>query len=857
MPLLFAQFEIAAPSRLLVLVLLPALVYLALRGRGGQPLWQKGASTGLRCAVFALLCVAWGAPAFRYPSGRKLIVFAVDNSASCGRQARTIAAEFDRQMASRKGVHEVRWMAFGDGVKLQASLPRPTNGGDDAYQAETDLAAAVQLARAACPPDRVPEVVLLTDGRATRGDALSAAAAESDTPISILPVKSFAEPEIAVDAISAPPQAAPGQSLEVAVTLRANHTDTVDARLTRNGELIAGRRLDVRSGETMWRVRTELGEATTTFQASIAGGRDSFPENNTLTTVVTRGKRPPVLVVAAESAAAGSLQDRLSKSGFAVENGSPEGFPANLAQIQQHRLIILADVAAGQFRPEQLAALDAYVRDGGGLIVTGGEATFGAAAYELTALERMLPVVATEQPVQQQKSLALVLIVDKSKSMEQENRLGLAKEAAKKVAQVLQPRDQVGVIAFGNESQWISRLAPLTDKDEVLRRIDQLQAEGLTNMYPAIQRAYLSLSQTDADSRHAILLTDGVPTPGDFGAVARRMAQADITVSTVSLGQGADQTILKDISRIARGNHYHVDDPDDLPKILERETRTAAGKVAEDEYPAQIYRRLPGLSIEGAPLLEGYVATSYKPGAHLLLTTGEGDPLLTWWRHGRGMAMVFTSDLAESARRWQSWAGYDAFWKRLADYATRALPPPSADLIVQQHNGRVRVTLEAAAGDAGETNSLTEGEATLTVTTLDRGLGDAETIAMPQVAPGRYAAEFDAAFGENLLLDAELVSRGTSIAKTQRGLAIGYPAEFRMRPTDEAKLQAIAAASGGTYDPQPEALFAPDGRTVDVRYPLWPHLLIAALLVFLADVAVRRIRSSTTDAQGFTRKRAA
>jgi Ca-activated chloride channel homolog len=54
-------------------------------------------------------------------------------------------------------------------------------------------------------------------------------------------------------------------------------------------------------------------------------------------------------------------------------------------------------------------------------------------------------------------------------------------------------------------------------------------------------------------------------------------------------------------------------------------------------------------------------------------------------------------------------------------------------------------------------------------------------------------------------------------------------------------LQSIAQSSGGTFRPEPEAVFAPDERFAQQAVPLWPYLLIAAVLLFVADVALRRI----------------
>ena len=70
---------------------------------------------------------------------------------------------------------------------------------------------------------------------------------------------------------------------------------------------------------------------------------------------------------------------------------------------------------------------------------------------------------------------------------------------------------------------------------------------------------------------------------------------------------------------------------------------------------------------------------------------------------------------------------------------------------------------------------------------------------------------------------------------------VGYSDELRIRPTNEVLLQSIAASSGGSFDPDPEEIFNRPDETAHRPTPLWPYLLSAALMLFIFDVALRRI----------------
>jgi hypothetical protein len=107
---------------------------------------------------------------------------------------------------------------------------------------------------------------------------------------------------------------------------------------------------------------------------------------------------------------------------------------------------------------------------------------------------------------------------------------------------------------------------------------------------------------------------------------------------------------------------------------------------------------------------------------------------------------------------------------------------------------------------------------------------------MQRVAPGRYEAAFDADAQGAYHIE---LTEGDN--RQSRGWVVGYPDELRLRPTNQSLLRAIATTTGGMYNPPAEAIFADPGRTVQQATELWPYLVAAAILLFVADVALRRM----------------
>src|SRR5262249_23430788 len=284
----------------------------------------------------------------------------------------------------------------------------------------------------------------------------------------------------------------------------------------------------------------------------------------------------------------------------------------------------------------QMEVARTYVQDlGGGFIMLGGDQSFGLGGYYKTALEEILPVRSDFEKEKEKPSLAMVLVIDKSGSMGGE-KMEMAKEASKSAVELLGPDDKVGVIAFEGETYWVTEVMPASNRGKILDDISRIEAGGGTVMYPAMDEAFQALQNTVAKLKHVIILTDGISSPGDFEGIAASMAQARITVTTVGVGDDADNKLLEEIARIGQGRHYVAVDPSALPQIFTKEPVTASkSAINEQPFVPQVVRptqALADIDFETAPFLLGYVMTRAKPTSELVLASEKGDPLLAWWR---------------------------------------------------------------------------------------------------------------------------------------------------------------------------------------------------------------------------------
>jgi len=250
---------------------------------------------------------------------------------------------------------------------------------------------------------------------------------------------------------------------------------------------------------------------------------------------------------------------------------------------------------------------------------------------------------------------------------------------------------------------------------------------------------------------------------------------------------------------------------------------------------------LAGLDLSKMPTLLGYAETTPKPRARVLLNSETDDPLLASWKYGRGTSVAFTSDVQSRwAAAWLAWPEFPRFWEKLARGAMRRGSFSNYVLRAAVRDDRIDITLDAI-DNRGRLVNDARGE--LEVREAD---GVPRGVPFEQVAPGRYAARLKVSAKEAVALPeytfhVNLQQEGRPSYLGRRGLLPGFADELRAGGDDAALLDAIAETSGGTANISAAEVFAAGEDYATSTLLLWPYLLAAALLVFLVDVALKRV----------------
>jgi Ca-activated chloride channel family protein len=492
------------------------------------------------------------------------------------------------------------------------------------------------------------------------------------------------------------------------------------------------------------------------------------------------------------------------------------------------------------------------------LLVIGGENSYGPGGYRHSVLEDVLPVSCDVRDGRERPTLALMLVIDKSGSMQENDKIGSARVAALAAAKSLGPNDQIGIIVFEDEARRLSPLdrAP-TQQARLPNLLQGIIPGGGTHIRPALELAVEDLRAVGAAARHKhiILLTDGQDNltvsskKPDYMRLCEDALGSGIRISTVAVGseKETDRDLLREIANRGQGKFYFTEDATEIPRIvLKAANEVGRRSIKEGFFDAQPTRAIPefrNLRLESAPQLEGYVMTRLAPGAEEALHTPDGDPLLAWRNFGLGKCTAFTSDARNRwARQWiDDPSLFNLFWAQVCRRTARSPEPLGVEVQVMRERRKATVILDNVDLDGRFVNG---SKIDLLWGDWDpaRGQTTVESVTMNQVAPGRYQASFPLQRGAGeYFLQLRGRSGDVESLRLSRGLVVGFDEELRLRPTNTRLLRDLSETTGGCYDPSPEEVFEQPNRLGRKRISLVPYFLGFAVLLLVVDVSVRRL----------------
>ena len=849
------------------------VAWLVVRARSGAGRPALRWAARVRGVAVACLILALAGPQWQ-SSGRAVdVAFVLDGSDSLSGEARGRAREWVAQALAARPVGDRAALAlFGRDARLEYALREEGLTAETAVVVDptaTDLSRAVRLGQGVLGSAHRRRVVLLTDGRETGGDLATSVRELADAGVSldVVLLEGAAAADVLVDGLDAPARVREGEAYDVRVDLRNTGSDPADAALTllADGREVHRRTLTLPPGSSDVTVRdTAERSGTVRYEAVLESGASTVIDNDRGRAAVQVAGPPKVLVFERATGLGQDLGDALRSSGVPVDvrNAGSTALPG-LDELLDYDGVVLVDVPAATLGEAGMAALDGYVRDAGrGLIAVGGEQSFGMGGYDGTAIEDLLPVFARVTDPKKRQSVAEALVVDTSGSMaachcaddsiggdrmqgrEGVRKTDIAKESIAQAAAQLEDTDQLGVLAFTTQSEWVIPLQNLPSDGVIDEGLARLHPNGNTDIAVGVREAIKGLRDVEARLRHIVLFTDGfMDDTSGLVDVAREAADAGVTLSVVGTGEGSAD-VLQKMASAGGGRYYPGRDLSSIPTIIALELRMAARPIVNEGtfFPAVMAQAPVTDQLDSSPPLHGYLATTAKPTAQTLLAVGEErDPLLASWRAGLGTAVAWTSDVAPKwSAQWVTWERYARFW---SDVVKSTFP--------ERRDSGIGVDAAAAADGIDITVTVAEEvPAGATATATLRGPdGRTTEVELERTAQDTFAATTPVNGGEGVYAVSVAVRDGDEVLHRDTVTATRtYPAEYAGTPADTDRLAALVAEAGGRLNPDPSAAFDAAGLAPgSVPRPLWSWLALLALILAPVDVGMRRLRLERAD----------
>jgi Mg-chelatase subunit ChlD len=731
----------------------------------------------------------------------------------------------------------------------------------------SELARALRTAAHLGHPDGPKRITILSDGEFSPAESERTRAevrtlVDAGAAVRVAPINEAPSRNIGIVNVILPEGLRIGQRFDATVQLQATHAGTVDLSITgpeNDGSARPSVRLQLHPGDneaTISAMATVGGPAAYTLRIDdvrFTEGADEIPDDDTWTEVTNIARRLQVLIIS--DAMEPPIKGVLERSELDVTVVTPREVPRAAEALARYDLFVVHDVPATRLdRDVQRTITELIDVEGVGLLVLGGPQSYGPGGWQGTPIYDALPVRVSGEKRRQTPNLALMLVLDKSGSMTNEDKLDLAKRAARGSAQALEATDEIGVIAFDSRPSVLVRLQPASARLRIRSDIQRVRAGGGTNVLPALREAFLQLAGSDAKIKHVIVLSDGQSPEAGVATLVQQMRDANITVSGVGVGSGAGKTLLRRIARVGAGRYYFSLDGSDVPSIFQRETREVSkNMIRETRRFAQIRKYaqvLRGLRLDGAPPLRGITPLSPRRNAEVLLETDRAEPLLIRGRFGLGRTYAFASDSDPRwARAWLSWPGFGRLWSQVARDAARpgedAYGGARLEVLPTQDSGAWRIRLDVHDGDRYRDDLSCVARL---IHPSDPS-GPGRSLSLTLVAPGRYAGTIrDVASTPTLIQvtardGSKTQSPVVATATTSLPTLVSQERRAPLLNASDAWLRGMQRAGAEVVRDltQPWPMRA-QGTTARRSIPCWRVLLwILVIPLFLLDLAVRRI----------------
>lgn len=561
---------------------------------------------------------------------------------------------------------------------------------------------------------------------------------------------------------------------------------------------------------------------------------------------------------------------------FIVNKRKKDSVPSTIEDLCKYDQFIISniDIRSVANITSILNSIETLVSQFGKSLTTMGNLNIQNKVDEtLGALGEMLPINYGNANTDEK---LYILVLDTSHSMNQAAKLSTMKIAAKSLLSLLNDEDNVVVITFSGDVETRQPEVNLGEnRQKINDLIDSIEPSQGTFLGTGLERAYSIAKLSNAKEKQVMLISDGKTNKYDINAelVASKMKAYEIVVSTINMLNTSDSTAEKLLSSIAKktgGTYYPVSDVKKIDELIFANVADELTEaIIETETSVNIEQIMDALlvgnknlttdDIEFIENIFGFVQTSEKADAKTILTVDyvkEEDvvievPLYSYREYGNGRVATFTSSLSGN---WLS--GWTDEFKSIlfGNMLSQNMPKEKIEYPFEfdvQYDGMYSKVLVTPA------SLHTDAEVLIKITSPS---GEILTITPPK-AEGEIASAYTSALFDTqryyhtletkeigrydieILYNYNKKNDGTYSCSigAKSFFNISYAPEYNAFETFSAS-SLHAFVSGDVYEGEGLRIVNDEKDLTTYEYRFTIPFLIVAMVLFLADIAIRVLK---------------
>ena len=142
----------------------------------------------------------------------------------------------------------------------------------------------------------------------------------------------------------------------------------------------------------------------------------------------------------------------------------------------------------------------------------------------------------------------------------------------------LLPDDRVSLVIFDDVVEVLVPSQSVENKEAIKDKISRVRARNSTALHEAWVRSGMQVSEhlTEGAVNRVLLITDGLANVGETNvdrivSQAGELAERGVSTSTIGIGRDFNEDLLIPMAEHARGNAWHVAEPQDMERIFATE----------------------------------------------------------------------------------------------------------------------------------------------------------------------------------------------------------------------------------------------------------------------------------------------